>query len=447
MDDKPTHVENRDMGSAAAIRVSSAWRTMGAGVTSTFFINYVNMSTGYVSGTVWPSLFFPSVNPYTGIFLAFTTFVIGFFASVIGAIIFGHVGDRLGRKTAGILSLIIGGAGSLGIGLTPGYSTLGVTSDVLLVIFRFLNGMGIGGLIGDAAWIFEGAAESRRRGLWGSSYGSTESVANAASALTFVYIITTYPKLAFTVGWRVLFYIGAAGLIASLIIRYMVTDTKIFYTLKAENKIERAPVAQVFRSHWKQIIKLMVLQAAIAGGIFQVSSFTPAFLRAEHLYSTQVVLETFAFVSLLGVPIKIGSGLLADKKGRLFATRLGQLLAAIWAIPYLYILTLKPPYPLLFVAMLMMYGFPGFQNGVIGSLYPEQFPSRFRYSGVSMGHNLGRFLGTTITTVIAPAILSAFHGALGAWPYIGALMVVISLVAFGLTFTMRETYQEKIVAN
>ncbi|MDS0256510.1 MFS transporter [Thermoplasmatales archaeon AK] len=429
------------------VNFSSTWKTAGASFVSVFFHNYNNIAAALVSGIIWPSVFFPSFNPYVGLFLSLSTYVVGYIAGIVGAFIFGQYGDTSGRRNVGAVALAITAIGAIGISLTPGYTTLGVTADVLLIVFRFIAGMGIGTMVGDGAWVVESAAKSNRRGLWGTTFGVGQSLSVAAPALILFYLITSYPHAyVFSSGWRIIFYIGAVGIIVALIIRIFITDTKVFRELKDTNKVESLPAIQVFRPFWKQIMILMVVQAASAGAIFELASFTPGFLGSEGLTPLNATLA-LGIASIVGIAVKLLTGLLADAKGRLFAMRAGMLAVAIWAIPYLYFLYLKPSLPLLIVDEIIMYGAASIQIATVASLFAEQFASRYRYSGVTISYNFGQLLAGIVTAVIAAAILSALKGPVHSWPYIGALMLVLNVIAFGLLFTLKETFSKHIVAD
>jgi MFS family permease len=426
---------------------SSTWKTSVASFVSVFFHNYNNIAAALVSAVIWPSVFFPSAAPDLGLLLGISTYVVGYIAGIIGAFIFGQYGDRGGRRNVGAVALATTAVGALGIGLTPSFASIGVTADILLIIFRIIAGMGIGTMVGDGAWVVESAAKSKRRGLWGTTFGIGQSASVTAPALVMFFLLTKYPHVfVFTEGWRILFYIGAAGLVAALIIRYFITETKVFDTLKAEDKIETIPAIKVFKPFWKQIVVLMVVQAASAGAIFELASFTPGFLKSDGLDPVNAFLA-LGIAAAVGIFIKIGAGHLADATGRRNAMRVGMIAIMIFAIPYLYILSLKPTLPLLIANEIVMYGLASIQIAVVASLFAEQFSSRYRYSGVTISYNFGQLLAGIVTAVIAAAFLSAFHGPTHAWPYIGALMLVLNAIAFIALFFIKETYQHEIVAD
>ncbi len=426
---------------------TGTWGTSVASFVSVFFHNYNNIAAALVSAVIWPSVFFPSVAPDLGILLGISTYVVGYLAGVLGAFLFGQYGDTSGRRNVGAVALGTTAVGALGIAFTPGFSAIGVSADVLLIIFRFVAGMGIGTMVGDGAWVVESAAKSKRRGLWGSTFGIGQSASVTAPALILYFLLTKFPHAyVFSEGWRILFYIGAAGLIAAIIIRYFITDTRVFDTLKTDGKIERVPALQVFKPFWRQIVVLMVVQAASAGAIFELASFTPGFLSSEGLVPINAFLA-LGIAAIVGIFIKIGAGYLADKKGRRTAMGVGMIAIIIWAIPYLYFLSLKPSLGLLITDEIVMYGLASIQIAVVASLFSEQFASRFRYSGVTISYNFGQLLAGLVTAVIAAAFLTAFHGPVHAWPYIGALMLVLNAIAFASLFLIKETYKQDIVPN
>lgn len=426
---------------------SSSWKTSGAAFISVFFENYNNIASALVSAVIWPTVFFPAFAPDLGILLGISTYVVGYVAGLVGAFIFGQYGDTRGRRNVGAVALATTAVGALGISFTPSFASIGVSADVLLIIFRILAGVGIGTMVGDGAWVVESAAKSKKRGMWGTTFGIGQSASVVAPALILFFLLTRYPHaFVFTEGWRIIFYIGAVGVIAALIIRYTITDTKIFDNLKKENKIEKIPAIKVFKPFWRQIIVLMVVQASSAGAIFELASFTPGFLSSEGLDPVYAFLA-LGIAAAVGIVIKIGAGYLADTAGRINAMRVGMITIVVFAIPYLYILSLKPTLSLLIVDEVIMYGFASIQIAVVASLFAEQFSSRYRYSGVLISYNFGQVLAGIITGVIAAAFLTIFHGATHAWPYIGALMLVLNAFGFLVLFFIKETYKQEIVPN
>lgn len=426
---------------------TGTWGTSVASFVSVFFHNYNNIAAALVSAVIWPSVFFPSVAPDLGILLGISTYVVGYLAGVLGAFLFGQYGDKSGRRNVGALALGTTAVGALGIAFTPGFSAIGVSADILLIIFRFIAGMGIGTMVGDGAWVVESAAKSKRRGLWGSTFGIGQSASVTAPALILYFLLTKYPHaFVFSEGWRILFYIGAAGLVAALIIRYFITDTRVFDTLKTEGKIERVPALEVFKPFWRQIVVLMVVQAASAGAIFELASFTPGFLASEGLVPINAFLA-LGIAAVVGIFIKIGAGYLADRKGRRTAMGIGMIAIVVFAIPYLYFLSLKPSLGLLIADEIVMYGLASIQIAVVASLFSEQFASRYRYSGVTISYNFGQLLAGIITAVLAASFITLFHGDAHAWPYIGALMLVLNAVAFISLFFIKETFKQDIVPD
>lgn len=436
-----------EAGSRGSVEFSSTWRTAGGSFVSIFFHNYNNIAAALVSGIIWPHLFFPSVAPDLGLFLGLSTYVVGYLAGIVGAFIFGQYGDTSGRRNVGAVALATTAVGAIGISVLPGYAALGVASIILLIIFRFVSGMGIGTMVGDGAWIVESAARSKRRGLWGSALGIGQSASVTAPALILFFMITTLPhNYVFTEGWRIIFYIGALGVIAALIIRLKITDTRVFEKLKGSKQLESVPALKVFKPFWKQIMVLMVVQAASAGAIFELAAFTPGFIASQGLSPIYAPLA-LGIAAVVGIFIKIPAGILADKKGRLFAMRLGMVLVIIWSIPYLYLLSAKPALPVLIVDEILMYGAASVQIAIVASLFAEQFASRFRYSGTTLSYNFGQLLAGMVTAVAAPAVLSLMHGPTHAWPYIGLLMLALNVAGFIALFFIKETYKQDIVAN
>lgn len=430
-------------------KYSGTWKVGFASTTSIFFKNYSNILAGLTFGLVFASVFFPSFSIYSGLFISLVTYLVGYVAGVVGAFIFGNLGDRSGRRNSGFFSLLAVSLSSLGIALIPGYSNIGVTSDILLVIFRFVGGMGIATMVGDSAWFVEHGAKSHRRGMRSSWFAVAQALSVSAVVLPLYYMLTVYghPFLVAT-GWRIMYYVGAIGVILAFFMRYKLTDTKIFHELEVSKKIEKIPVLEVFRPYWKEIIILTIVQGASASGIIGMTSFTPSFLSSEHL-SSALALISLGIIVLLAIPVKFFSGYLQDRFGRVKTMQLSAILTAIWAIPFYYILThLTGGLPELMLDEFVLYALAsGIGGSAVGSLFAEQFSSRYRYSGVNISYNLGQVVASLVASIIAAYFLLIFKGPFTSWPYLGALILVTNLVAFILMFKLKETFKDPIVAN
>lgn len=429
-------------------KFSSTWQVGAASTLSIVFKNYNNILTGVTFGLVFSTIFFPKSNSYDGLFDSLITYLVGYVAGVVGAFIFGNFGDKAGRRNSGIFSLGATSIGALGIALLPGYGTIGVASDTLLVILRFIGGMGIGTMAGDSSWFVEHGAHSKRRGMRSSWFGVAQAVSVSAVLLPLYFMLSTNHAFLISDGWRIMYLIGALGIVLAFVMRFKLTDTKIFTELETDKKIERVPAFRVFKPYWKEMIVLTVVQGASASGIIGMTSFTPSFLKAEHI-DPAFALLSLGLMVLVAIPVKFLSGFMQDKIGRIKTMQISAISTAVWAIPFYYILThLTFGLPELMIDQFILYALAsGIGGSAVGSLFSEQFSSRYRYSGVNISYNLGQVVASLVASVVAAYFLLYFNGPFKSWPYIGALILGVSLLSFILLFTLKETFKESLVAN
>lgn len=429
-------------------KLSSTWQVGAASTLSIVFKNYNNILASTTFGLVFAAIFFPSVNHLDGLFDSLITYLVGYISGVVGAFIFGNFGDTAGRKRSGVISLGMTSIGALGIAFLPGYASIGVLADTLLVILRFIGGMGIGTMAGDSSWFVEHGAHSKRRGMRSSWFAIAQAVSVSMVLLPLYFMLTSAHSFLVTDGWRILYLIGALGIILAFVIRYKLTDTKIFDELTEEKKIEKKAALKIFKPYWKEITVLTIVQGASAAGIIGMTSFTPSFLAAEHLNPAFALLSLGTMV-LVAIPVKFLSGYMQDTIGRIKTMQISAISTAIWAIPFFYILThLTFGLPELMIDEFILYALAsGIGGSAVGSLFSEQFSSKYRYSGVLISYNFGQVVAGLVASVMAAYFLLYFKGPFKSWPYIGALILGISLLSFLLLFTLKETFKKDLVAD
>ncbi|MBV9229098.1 MAG: MFS transporter, partial [Chloroflexi bacterium] len=210
---------------------------------------------GFFSATIFAKLFFPTLDPLVGILASFTTYYIGFIARPIGGAFFGWFGDRVGRKSTLVVTLLLMGIATFLMGVTPGYATIGVLAPLLITVLRFLQGAGVGGEWGGSVLLSLEYGDDRRRGFWSSWPQTGVPVGLALAALMVVLFQTLFPGQSFNdIGWRIPFLFSAVLIIVGLIIRLRILDTPAFTKLKEEQRIAKSPVLDSFKYHWREIV-------------------------------------------------------------------------------------------------------------------------------------------------------------------------------------------------
>src|SRR5687767_2767194 len=237
-------------------------RALIASATGTTIEWYDFFLYGVAAALVFPAKFFPNSDPFTGTLLAFSTYFVGFVARPVGAALFGHYGDRIGRKTALIATLLLMGGATMGIGLVPGYDQIGIWGAVLLTFFRIIQGIGVGGEWGGAVLMAGEWTDPKRRGFTTSfaQFGAPAGMVLANGALSVVSF-TTSEQAFLDWGWRVPFLISAAMVFVGLYIRGGVGETPVFAKLQEEGRVEKTPVLQVVKLHWRELILTALLRS------------------------------------------------------------------------------------------------------------------------------------------------------------------------------------------
>lgn len=365
---------------------------------------------GSAAALIFNKLFFPTLDPLSGILAAFATYTVGFIGRPLGGILFGHFGDRIGRKSMLLLTLLLMGIPTILIGLLPTYSSIGYWAAVLLVILRFIQGMAMGGEWGGAVLMAVEHAPKDKKGFWGSlpqtSVGAGMFL--ASSALILVSFLPEQQLFAW--GWRIPFIASVILLIVGWYIRIRVPESPEFEKVKQAAQQVRYPTAQVVRQHPRQIIYITLARAAENGWFYMSSTFVLAYATTQLGMARSSILFSIvcgAGLSMLVTPI---FGYISDKIGQRRLFLAGLFLLALYAFPFFYLLDSKQPQ--------LIWGALVFGIGILFSmmyapeamLFARQFPVEIRYSGISIAVQFAGVIGGGLAPMIATKLLSIGQG-------------------------------------
>jgi MFS family permease len=393
---------------------------------------------------VWAIVFFPKLNPVAGIAASVSTYVVTYFTRPIGAFVFGHYGDRIGRKTMLIWTLALMGGSSIGIGVTPGYSAIGLAAPIIVILLRIILGFGLGGEWGGAAsWLLEFSADSRFRGFWSSWINAALPLGLALGAGLFTLFRIIMPHNFVAIGWRYPFIIGGIMVMIGVVIRYALSESPLFIMQKNKGEIDRSPATKVFKAEWK-LIMLQGLSWAyiIAATSGVVIAYSVPYLIASKLnpifvsFSVVIAGITTAVFTVIG-------GVISDlwsKKGIMI---ISIILTILFSFPYFLLLNTRSQ-PLIVVAQVFLLGFAFLGFGVLPRRFGEHFQTKFRYSGAGLSYQIGAVLGSI--PVILPQIFAVIAGGfLKAWPYVAEMLIIVSVLSLLGTLFAKETSQLKAV--
>jgi metabolite-proton symporter len=384
---------------------------------------------GVSAALVFPRLFFPEVDPFTGQILSFLTFTAGFVARPLGGVVFGHLGDRIGRKSTLVATLLLMGLSTVAIGLLPTADTIGIAAPILLTLLRVLQGIGVGGEWGGAVLLALEYGGRGRRGFLASWPQAGVPLGLLTSAGVVALFECQLSTVAFeTWGWRVPFLLSGALVAVGLLIRVRILETPPFRQLQQAGQLSRAPVRETLRRHWREVLLAAGARISENSCFYLFSTYVLAYgkdvLHAEPGLVLRAV-NLAAAVEVFTIPLW---GALSDRWSRKGVYVLGNLVLIGFAGPYYWLLgTLDPAAVVAAVVLSLAFGHAMLYS-VQASLIPELFGTRLRYTGASIGYQLAAPVAGGSAPLIAAWLTHAFPGQ--PWLLAGyvAATCVISLV-------------------
>jgi len=397
-----------------------------------------------VTGLVFGKLFFPQSDPLVGVLQAFAVYAVGFLARPIGAVIFGHYGDRIGRKAALISTLLITGLTTFAVGLVPGYAAIGIWGAVILTILRFIQGIGVGGEWGGSVLLsMEWARTNAHRGFiasWPQFGGPAGNILANLAVLVFSAISGDQ----FLVwGWRIPFLLSIVLIAVGLYIRLGILETPAFRQLVAEDRIERAPVLEVIKRQPGQIILAALARMGQMASVYIYLAFVFAY-GTQVLHTSRdfllLAVITAGLVSLVTIPL---AGHLSDRFGRKRIYLIGLALTGIFGFIYFAMLNTAIP-GWIFLGIVLSFVPHDLMWGPQAALIAECFTPRLRYSGASIGFQLASVIAGEPAPLIATALLAATGSGFMIAAYI-AFCAIVSIVATIMMpdYTNRDISQER----
>ncbi len=403
---------------------------------------------GTAAALVFPRLFFPAdADPFIATLSSFAVLGVGFVARPLGGIVWGHFGDRKGRKKAFLAALMTMAAASVLIGVLPTYAAIGIAAPILLTVLRFTQGIAVGGQWGGAVLLATEFAPKHKRGYYGSFAQIGVPIGVLLGVVVFFLIGTSMDAAAFdSYGWRIPFIASVVLVGVAIYAKNKLEDTPAFKHLQALaaedptlKEAQSSPILQVLKAHWARI--------ALAGGAFIVVNttfyiyitFMITYGKDSLKVPSSTVLIAIAIASIIQIPALAGFAAVSDRIGRRKIYLAGAVATALWAFPLFWLVDMRSLLSItlgLVVAQLalsMMYG-------PLAAFFAEMFPAKLRYSGASLGYQLGALLGGAIAPLLAVYLL----GVTGGTAAISIYIIVVSVIAFVCTLALTETYQNEM---
>ncbi|MGO2750811.1 MAG: MFS transporter [Pseudoclavibacter sp.] len=396
---------------------------------------------GTAAALVFNRLFFTDLDPAGATLAAFATFGVGFAARPIGAVVFGWIGDRYGRRPALLTTIVMIGCATGLIGILPDYLAVGIAAPVMLAVLRLVQGFAVGGEWGGATTIAIEHSPENMRGRFAALVQIGSPVGTLVSSGAFALVLMMPPEVFDAWGWRLPFLLAFPLLGIALYIRLKVEESPVFQELAAAGEQVKVPVVELFR---KSGLRLLVAVAAAmlgVGGFYMMTTFVVSYGTNVLEVDRQVMVNATLIAAVLQIGVTIFAGRLAERFGPGRMTVVGGLATAIAAFPLFWLIDTESPVGIT-VAVSIGIALITLSYAVTGALLAELFPPRLRYSGVSLGYNLAGAISGFLP-LVATALITVGDGS--SWPAVLVLIGICLITVVGGAFGERMRLRDDIV--
>jgi MHS family shikimate/dehydroshikimate transporter-like MFS transporter len=382
-----------------SIRTVAAASSIGTGLEFYDFFLY-----GTTAALVFGEVFFPNYSSTAGTLASFATFAVGFLARPLGAILFGHLGDRVGRKPILLVTLSVTGAATFLVGLLPGYARIGIWAPVLLVVLRLLQGIGLGGEAGGGQLIIAEHAPPERRGFYAAWASASQPISSAlATGMVLLFSSVLDHDQFVSWGWRVPFLLSVIVVVVGLVIRLRVTEPAVFAAVKQRKQRQALPVIELLRGSSGRLVLAAGMWFGATVGFYFNNVFSLSYATKHAGVGGKTMLVLLVIASLLSFGFPLAAGALSDRYGRRPVVLGSAVFSAVVAIPYLAMFNTGSPVLILLALCLLNAGVFA-MSGVQPALFAEMFDVRVRYSGMSLAFTIGNVIGGGLAPLVASAI-------------------------------------------
>jgi metabolite-proton symporter len=398
---------------------------------------------GTASALIFNKLFFPNYDPLTGTLASFGTYAVGFAARPIGGIVCGHFGDKIGRKSMLILTLLIMGVATFLIGCLPTYSEIGIWAPILLVVLRMAQGFGVGGEWGGAVLMAVEHAPSGRRGFYGSWPQIGVPAGLLLSTVMFGQISKLPEQALLSWGWRVAFLVSIALVAVGLFIRLAVVEPPVFEAVKQSGGRSRVPILDAVRHHPRNVLLAMGARLAENGAFYLYTVFVLAYATQPWIgFSSSLVLKAISIAAIFEIFAIPAFGALSDVVGRRPVYLFGAIFTGLFAFPFFWLIETSNSGLMVLAIVLALVAGHAAMYSPQASFFSELFGTRVRYSGASLGYQLASVIAGGLSPLIATGLLKRFGGS---WP-IALFIIGLAAVTTVSVYRAAETAHSDIGA-
>src|SRR6204780_1346741 len=389
---------------------------------------------------VFNKAFFPTFDPLAGTLAALGSYAVGFVARPLGAALFGHFGDRLGRKSMLVLTLFIMGLSTFCIGLLPTYASIGIFAPILLILLRIVQGIGLGGEWGGASLMVLEHAPADKRGFYTSFVQIGFPVGLVLASLVFG-LVSKLPDADFaSYGWRIPFLVSIVLLALGTFVRSRVPETPVFEALKARDGLSGNPFGEAVGQNTKAFLIAVGLKLSEVSWVYMLTVFVVGYATTKLGLSKSLMLDAVLYAALLELVSLPLFGWLADRVGRRPLYILGALFTIVFAFPLFWMLESKSAALITTAIMIAMNFGHGMMFGPESAYFPELFGPNVRYSGASFGFQVSAAIGGGFAPIVATAMVGYLGGTTG----VSLMMIVLALFTMAAALAARETRGESL---
>jgi len=434
-----------DAGSDKRISQAPAAMTpiVVAGSLGTVIEWYDFLIYGTAAALVFNVLFFPKLDPLSGTLASLGTYAVGFFARPVGGILFGHFGDRMGRKTSLMLTMLVMGLGTFAVGLLPTYDQIGIWAPILLVTLRLVQGIGLGGEWGGASLMVIEHAPAQRRGFYGSlvQVGFPFGLVTSYGVFTIATAAVTQDSF-LAWGWRVPFLISIGLLAVGWYVRVRLPETPYFEDIRRRGAIAANPFFETIFNHPRSFWAAVGLKLSEVSWVYILTVFVVIYGTATLKLPKQLLLNAVfvaALIELATIPL---FGYLGDLWGRRSLYFLGTLFTVCFAFPLFWLLDTKEPLIIVLAIVIALSFGHGTMFSIESAYFPELFGTRVRYTGASFGFQLSAAIGGGLAPIVATFLVDYMGGTSG----VSVLLILLAAITFIATLFARETRNDSLNA-